>query len=130
MQWKLERGNFLSEGKYPAIFRRLKSRLHEQSPPSRTNEVDGFLQELCIISTRVGGFCLCRRGFNRRVYWAYFYSLSLRKKQIFSNNINATRKTRNEALNKLQRIDCVKGCTVPSFLTQGINKGCSGFTNA
>ncbi|CBN57191.1 hypothetical protein OSCI_3350007 [Kamptonema sp. PCC 6506] len=34
----------------------MKSPLHEQSPPARTVE---------IIVTRVGGFRLCRCGFNR-----------------------------------------------------------------
>jgi hypothetical protein len=47
-----------------------KSRLHKQSPPSETKNGSGNLQsnELNeIFTTRVGGFCLCSRDFNRQV---------------------------------------------------------------
>jgi len=47
-----------------------KSRLHKQSPPSETKKGSGNLQSNQlneIFTTRVGGFCLCSRDFNRLV---------------------------------------------------------------
>jgi len=47
------------------IRRRLKPRLQKRSPPPRTQENN--LIFTLNSSTRVGGFCLYRRGFNRRL---------------------------------------------------------------
>jgi hypothetical protein len=46
--------------------RRLKPRLHKRSPPPRTEE-NKIISTARSSSTRGGGFCLYRRGFNRRV---------------------------------------------------------------
>ena len=45
--------------------RRLKPRLQKRSPPPRTEEHNIIFTAHS--STRVGGFCLYRRGLNRRV---------------------------------------------------------------
>ena len=50
------------------IRRRLKPRLHKRCPPPRTVEKNVIFT--ADSSTRGGGFCLCRRGFNRRMYFA------------------------------------------------------------
>ena len=49
------------------IRRRLKPRLHKRCPPPRTVEKNVIFTVGS--STRGGGFCLCRRGFNRRLYF-------------------------------------------------------------
>jgi len=46
--------------------RRLKPRLHKRCPPPRTKE-NNVISTIVFSSTRGGGFCSCRRGFNRRV---------------------------------------------------------------
>jgi hypothetical protein len=47
------------------IRRRLKPRLHKRCPPPRTEE-NNIISDVRFSSTRAGGFCLCRRDFNRR----------------------------------------------------------------
>jgi len=53
--------------KYRCSRRRLKPLLHKRCPPPRTEENNVIFTVGS--STRVGGFCLCRRGFNRRLYF-------------------------------------------------------------
>ena len=48
------------------IRRRLKPRLDKRSLPPQTEEDNVILTVLS--STRAGGFCLSRRGFNRPVF--------------------------------------------------------------
>ena len=73
-----------ADGRKQRCRRRLKPRLHKRCPPPRTEQNKVILTALqpaeagfvCIdavstaesSSTRGGGFCLYRRGFNRRVF--------------------------------------------------------------